>query len=231
MRRPGKKDSLCRAAGLPQAADNSIIGQKPPVLAASGKEAVMVVKKLLCFGDSNTYGYRPYDGRWGEEVRWCCRLQDALGREWQVIEAGLNGRSVGSYDELWPEKNGVDVIASYVRRESPLHLLIIMLGANDALFAAAEDIAADMERLIGEARSAMDSHPCPILLLAPGGGWSRDVRQLAPAYQELAQRLGLLYADTGSWEAELAEDGCHLSAAGHECFSRHILELISANEK
>ena len=189
----------------------------------------MEVKKLLCFGDSNTYGYRPYDGRWGREVRWCGRLQEALGPGYRVIEAGLNGRAVGSYDELWPEKNGVDVIASYVRQDLPLSLLIVMLGSNDALFAAAEDIRADMERLILRAREAMAAEACPILLLAPSGGWNSDARLLAPVYRQLAQEQGLLFADTGEWEAELAEDGCHLSAAGHERFFRKILQLIKEN--
>lgn len=185
-----------------------------------------MTKKLLCFGDSNTYGYRPYDGRWGKDIRWCGRLQQALGPEYQVIEAGLNGRSVGSYDELWPEKNGVDVIAAYVRSALPLDLLIVMLGSNDALFAVTEDIARDMEHLLGRAREAMAEAPCPILLLAPNGGWNADARLLAPAYRQLADKLGLLFADTGEWGAELSEDGCHLSAAGHDCFCRHILELI-----
>ena len=188
-----------------------------------------MVKRLLCFGDSNTYGYRPYDGRWGREIRWTGRLQTALGEEYQVIEAGLNGRSVGSYDELWPEKNGVDVISSYVKRSLPLDLLIIMLGSNDALFAVTEDIAADMERLVVRAREAMGEQPCPILLLAPNGGWNPDARKLAPAYRKLSEKLGLLFADTGEWGAELAEDGCHLSAAGHERFFREILRLIKEN--
>lgn len=187
------------------------------------------MKKILCFGDSNTYGYRPYDGRWHKDIRWTGRLQAALGEEYQVIEAGLNGRSVGSYDELWPEKNGVDVVASYVKRYLPLDLLIVMLGSNDALFAATADIAADMEELIRRARAAMEEDPCPILLLAPGGGWNPDVRLLAPAYRELAQREGLLFADSGDWGAPLSEDGCHLSEAGHECMFRHILEIIQEN--
>ena len=188
-----------------------------------------MTKKLLCFGDSNTYGYRPYDGRWGKDIRWCGRLQQALGPEYQVIEAGLNGRSVGSYDELWPEKNGKDMIAAYVRRHAPLDLLIVMLGANDSLFAAAADIAADMAELIGRARTALIGSPCPILLLAPNGGWNRDALLLAPAYRQLAEEQGLLFADTAGWGAELSEDGCHLSAAGHECFARHMLEIIRQN--
>lgn len=188
-----------------------------------------MVKKLLCFGDSNTYGYRPYDGRWDQNTRWTGRLAAALGPEYQVVEAGLNGRYAGSFDPLWPEKNGREVIGSYVRREKPLHLLILMLGANDALLATAEDVAADMEGLVRQACAAMGDAPCPILLLAPGGGWNAETEKLAPAYEELAERLGLLFADTGEWDAGLAEDGCHLSAAGHRCFCRHILRIIQEN--
>lgn len=46
------------------------------------------MKKLLCFGDSNTYGYRPYDGRYAVDIRWTGRLAQSLGTTWQVIEAG-----------------------------------------------------------------------------------------------------------------------------------------------
>ena len=189
------------------------------------------MKKLLCFGDSNTYGYRPYDGRWAEDIRWTGRLAAALAPEWQVIEAGLNGRSVGSYDQLWPEKNGKDIIRSYISKYAPLDLLLVMLGSNDALFAPTADIAADMEELILNARSALGGSACPILLLAPSGGWNKDVRLLAPEYRRLAEKHGLLFADTALWQAQLSEDGCHLSAEGHACLARNILEIIGTQVK
>ena len=46
---------------------------------------------ILCYGDSNTYGYDPHTGgRYDESVRWPCRLQTYLGDEYHLIEAGLN---------------------------------------------------------------------------------------------------------------------------------------------
>lgn len=53
------------------------------------------MKNVLCFGDSNTYGYDPAgmrDGtavRYAHDVRWCGVAQRDLGEGWHVIEEGL----------------------------------------------------------------------------------------------------------------------------------------------
>ena len=57
------------------------------------------MKNVLCFGDSNTYGYDPAgmrDGtavRYAQDVRWCGVAQRDLGEGWHLIEEGLNGRT------------------------------------------------------------------------------------------------------------------------------------------
>ena len=52
------------------------------------------MKTILCYGDSNTYGYNPVTGgRWPEDIRWTGRLQQLLGDEYKVIEEGCNGRT------------------------------------------------------------------------------------------------------------------------------------------
>lgn len=44
-------------------------------------------RRILVFGDSNTYGYDPErDGRYGETERYPCRIQALLGPGWTVIE-------------------------------------------------------------------------------------------------------------------------------------------------
>ena len=51
-------------------------------------------RRILVFGDSNTYGYDPErDGRYGETERYPCRIQALLGPGWTVIEEGLPGRT------------------------------------------------------------------------------------------------------------------------------------------
>ena len=48
--------------------------------------------RILCFGDSNTFGYIPgRGGRYDRHTRWPGRLQELLGSEYQVIEEGLCG--------------------------------------------------------------------------------------------------------------------------------------------
>ena len=53
----------------------------------------MSMKTIVCFGDSNTWGYVPgSDGeRFSPEIRWPARLAAALGSAWEVIAEGLNG--------------------------------------------------------------------------------------------------------------------------------------------
>lgn len=45
---------------------------------------------ILCFGDSNTWGYKPdKTGRFDENTRWTALLQKKLGPEYHIIEEGL----------------------------------------------------------------------------------------------------------------------------------------------
>ena len=50
--------------------------------------------RILCYGDSNTWGYIPLtEKRYPPEVRWTGRLQRLLGPDYQVLEDGLSGRT------------------------------------------------------------------------------------------------------------------------------------------
>ncbi len=52
------------------------------------------MRRILCFGDSNTWGYDPAtEDRFDDQTRWTGVLQAALGTDFTVIEEGLNGRT------------------------------------------------------------------------------------------------------------------------------------------
>ena len=54
----------------------------------------MTRRRVLCYGDSNTYGYDPArDGRYGDDERYPMVLQNLLGDGWSVVEEGLPGRT------------------------------------------------------------------------------------------------------------------------------------------
>ena len=63
-------------------------------------------KNILCFGDSNTWGYIPGTGeRYAPEVRWPGVMAAALGAGYHISEDGLNGRTTG-FDFPWADCRG-----------------------------------------------------------------------------------------------------------------------------
>ena len=50
--------------------------------------------KILCYGDSNTFGFNPSDGsRFDNKTRWTALLQEILGTEYEVINEGMCDRT------------------------------------------------------------------------------------------------------------------------------------------
>ena len=69
----------------------------------------MSIKNILCFGDSNTWGFVPgafdpetlYMKRNSILEQWPGLLRDTLGADYFIIEEGLNGRTINvDYPDL-----------------------------------------------------------------------------------------------------------------------------------
>ena len=89
-------------------------------------------KRILCYGDSNTYGYIPTGGRYDEHTRWPMRMQELLGPGYAVIEEGFNGRTCVFDDPVeGGYKSGVEYLPPCLMSHNPLDAVIIMLGSND----------------------------------------------------------------------------------------------------
>lgn len=90
-------------------------------------------KRIVCFGDSNTWGYIPVTGeRYDETIRWPARLQEMLGCErCTVVEEGLTGRTTVFDDPFDPELNGMKFMPAVLRTAAPIDVLVFMLGTND----------------------------------------------------------------------------------------------------
>ena len=123
--------------------------------------------KILCIGDSNTYGYDPrsYLGdRYPAEVRWTDRL-----KEWDVINCGVNGMTV-------PREYSRFI--AQVRINEP-DLVIVMLGTNDCFRGlSAVQIAERMDRFL----DSIGGLTKQILLISPPvlqcGDWVQDADML-----------------------------------------------------
>lgn len=179
------------------------------------------MKRILCIGDSNTYGYDPrsYLGdRYPEDIRWTDQLSG-----FEVVNRGLNGMKVPLNYERF---------LGIIRAEEP-DLITVMLGTNDILSGvSAEETAERMNSFIKCIKEAGVS----ILLISPPhvefGEWVQDEdyidesRELADHYRRVATKNGCVFADAGDWEIELSYDGVHFSETGHEIFARRLEEML-----
>ena len=98
--------------------------------------------KIICYGDSNTYGYDPKTGlRYPKNIRWPGHLQAVLDDycakrtapedSFVVIEEGCNGRTTVTDDPIEGWKNGLDYLKPCLNSHKPVDLVILMLGTND----------------------------------------------------------------------------------------------------
>ena len=182
--------------------------------------------RILCFGDSNTYGYDPggfFGDRYGAEDRWVDMLSKQTGHD--LINAGSNGREI--------PRNPYAL--RLLTEHAPVDIFLVMLGTNDLLQgASAKETAAKMEAFLNQ----MLPHYKQILLVAPPpmkrGAWVptdklvNESIQLAEEYKLLAEKLNILFIDTRHWNIELTFDGVHFTEVGHHTFSNHLSNSLSS---
>lgn len=175
---------------------------------------------VICYGDSNTYGYDPrsylggrYDHPWPE------LLAEKTG--WSVINLGENGREIPISTVHFPQDTD---------------LLIILLGTNDLLQFWTPDAAAEkMERFLRSLTLEKEK----IVLLAPPpmvfGEWVQDQEliedaiSLGDCYKALAQHLDIRYARIHCGNT-MAHDGVHLTEEGHSVFAEDLFEYLTKGD-
>jgi lysophospholipase L1-like esterase len=90
------------------------------------------VTAVLCYGDSNTWGYEASTqerlARW---ERWPGVLQRELGDRVHVIEEGQSGRTTVFDVPFEPDRNGLSYLPVSLQTHAPLNAVIIVLGTND----------------------------------------------------------------------------------------------------
>ncbi|MBQ1383668.1 MAG: hypothetical protein IIY73_07170 [Solobacterium sp.] len=203
------------------------------------------MKTIVCFGDSNTWGYMPKKeepfvtaaNRFPWNVRWPGVLQEKLGPAYRIVEEGLNGRTTAFECPMEENRSGLQEIGICLEIQTPVDLVIIMLGTNDTKFTINLPpyvIAHGIDRLIRKIKGAgfgPDGADPEILIAAPPHlgetieeTWSctefdrtsvaKD-RELADYYKEAAARAGVHFVDTGALITADPADCVHMNEEGH----------------
>jgi lysophospholipase L1-like esterase len=203
------------------------------------------MRTVLCFGDSNTWGYVPgSDGeRFPPGVRWATRLNAALGEEWDVIAEGLNGRTATMDSPVADGRNGLTYLMPCLHSHMPLDVVVIYLGTNDAgdrYSLPAETVAGAVGRLVkvvraseagpdGTAPGVLVVCPPPFGRLDPEGSFANagaKSRQLGRWFAEVCAELGCELIDLDGIAAYSDLDGVHLDAEGHAAVAAAVAERI-----
>ena len=91
------------------------------------------MKTILCYGDSNTWGYIPGNlGRYSRGQCWAGVMQAIIG-EFCVIEEGLCGRYTVHDEPYRQGRSGASLLQSILESHKPVDLLMLFLGTNDIL--------------------------------------------------------------------------------------------------
>ncbi|MGI6007882.1 MAG: SGNH/GDSL hydrolase family protein [Ruminococcus sp.] len=208
------------------------------------------MKRILCYGDSNTWGFIPGKGlRYPWNIRWTGILSENINRiqETAVIEEGLCGRTTAYDLPLEPMRNGYQMFPVIYESAAPVDLVIIMLGTNDRrLGVSPEESGAALELYIKYLHSMeiLSLYPVPdILLIAPPfvgseiinkpeGFYYREKsaeesRRLPEIYRKTAEKYGCRFLDASSVCQASEEDNIHLTAWGHARLGEAVCDKIT----
>ncbi len=206
------------------------------------------MKRILCYGDSNTFGTDPVcGGRHGDEARWTGVLQSMLGEGYRVVEEGCGGRTTVFDDQMADGRNGLKTLVTCIASHNPLDLIIVMLGTNDLkkrFQVTPWDMGRGMERIVDEIQKFPFApfYPKPeILILSPvliKEGIAKTIygcfmeeavglsKQFAPEYEAVAKAKGCWFFD-GALAAEASqEDKLHMTAAEHEKLGQAVFGKV-----
>jgi lysophospholipase L1-like esterase len=211
------------------------------------------MKRILCYGDSNTWGHNPEPAgnnmRYPDEERWTGVLQECLAGKAKIIEEGLCGRTIMYDDPTAPDRNGSRFLNCCLQSHQPLDLVIFMLGTNDIrhIFTpSVKEIAMGMQNLVKTAQNPgaywVGNVP-QILVIVPAPvhdkiadsdfyGMYDEIsveksKQLAEAYEKIFLDMpGVSVMDAGSIAEVSVKDCIHLSKAGHRDLGKAVAERV-----
>lgn len=207
--------------------------------------------RILCYGDSNTWGYISGSDhqRYGVGERWTSILAELLGNRFQIIEEGLNSRTLTSNDTRPGKegKNGYEYLLPCLDTHDPVDLVVLMLGTNE-LKTTYNKTAKEIGEMLGEyfvktilnrKSQCRDSYP-KLLIVAPvvvkedgvyyNGenkylGAAKKSEELNDIYKAIAEKYNCYFLSNEGLETGV--DGVHLTKESHNELANRLEKEIN----
>ncbi len=206
------------------------------------------MKTILCYGDSNTWGYNPATGeRFSRDGRWPGVLRQELGEGYEIIEEGLCGRTTVWDDPIEGYKSGKEYLIPCLETHKPIDLVVIVLGTNDLkrrFSLSALDIANGAGVLVDivlKSSAGPDEGAPKVLLLAPppiarlAGTefeemFEKDAeprsRKFSEHYRRVAEEYGCEFLDTSEVVFSSDIDAIHFEPSEHRKLGRAVAAMV-----
>ena len=186
------------------------------------------MRTIVCFGDSNTWGYVPGSSgeRFPRDVRWPSRLAAALGDGFEVVAEGLSGRTATVERPDSEGRNGLPYLLPCLHSHAPVDLVVIFLGTNDVNFVDDERVAWCVAWLARVARTseAGPGRAAPdVLVVCPP---PFDGHRLGPSFAEMCAERGCELLDLDGITSYTDHDVEHLDEAGHAAVAAAVEERV-----
>lgn len=207
--------------------------------------------RILCYGDSNTWGYISGSNhqRYGNDERWTKILAKLLGSDFEIIEEGLNSRTLISNDTRPGKegKNGYEYLIPCLDTHDPIDLVLLMLGTNELKSTynkSAKDIGEMLEKyfvktILNRKSQLKDSYPS-LLIIAPPIvneeqeycktndkylGATQKSKELNDIYKNIAERYNCEFLSSQGLETGI--DGVHLTKESHKKLAEILEDKIN----
>lgn len=206
--------------------------------------------RILCYGDSNTWGYISGSDhqRYGENERWTKILAQKLGNNVEIIEEGLNSRTLISNDERPGKegKNGFKYLIPCLDTHDPIDLVILMLGTNELKSVynkTSKDIGDMLEKyfvktILGRKSQFKNSYPKLLIVTPPivneevdycriGNkyvGATQKSKDLNTIYNNIAEKYNCYFLNNEGLTTGI--DGVHLTKESHQLLANKLYSKI-----
>ena len=206
--------------------------------------------RVLCYGDSNTWGYISGSDhqRYGNNERWTKVLANLLGNEFEIIEEGLNSRTLLSNDPRPGKegKNGYEYLIPCLDTHDPIDLVILMLGTNELKATynkSAMQIGEMFEEyfvktILSRKSQIRNSYPKLLIITPPIVnedaiycqknskyiGANKKSKELNNIYKSIADKYNCYFLDNNEFKTGI--DGVHLTKESHEKLAKLLEKKI-----
>lgn len=200
------------------------------------------MKRILCFGDSNTYGYNPHNGnRYDKNTRWTGVLQKLAGENYEIVESGGNNRTAFSDNPDGIQFTGYKLLPEYLKEN--YETIILAIGINDLQIfynPAIEEFENGIRAFVsGIVEKTPDSD---IIILSPSHITENILKsnfrflfdeisiekskKITPIYEKIAKEYNCKLLDLNKLVNTSKIDGLHYEAEEHKKIAESVIKLI-----